>query len=95
MSGSRKYRGALLVRGVGLVFESGWPVAQVVADRGIDAERLRRRVRRAEAAGGKRGELLTREGRERIGRLRRENFELRRAIAILEAASVFFASLSV
>jgi transposase len=80
-----------LERGVRLVFESGRPIAHVAADLGVHPETLRKRVRQAEADSGKRGELLTTEEREEIRRLRRENFELRRANEILKAASVFFA----
>jgi transposase len=49
-------------------------------------------VRQAEADGGLRPDLPTREEREEIKRLTRENFELRRANEILKAASVFFAT---
>jgi transposase len=49
-------------------------------------------VRQAEADGGLRPDLPTSEEREEIKRLKRENFELRRANEILKAASVFFAT---
>jgi transposase len=78
-------------RGVRLVFESGRPIAQVAADLGVHPEALRKRVRQAEADSGKRGDLLTSQEREEIRKLRKENFELRRANEILKAASVFFA----
>jgi transposase len=58
---------------------------------GIESETLRRAVRQAEADGGGRGDLLTSQEREEIKKLRRENFELRRANEILKSASVFFA----
>jgi transposase len=48
-------------------------------------------VRRTEADEGRRRDLLTSDEREEIRKLRRENFELRRANEILKAASVFFA----
>jgi transposase len=48
-------------------------------------------VRQAEADGGKRPEPLSGSEREEIRRLRRENFELRRANEILKSASVYFA----
>ncbi len=90
MARPRKYSGELRERAVRFCFESERPIAHVAGDLGVDKERLRQWVRQGEADQGRRPELLTREGRERIGRLRRENFELRRANAILEAASVFF-----
>jgi transposase len=59
---------------------------------GIGAEALRKRVRQAEADGGRRPDRPTSEEREEIKQLKRENFELRRANEILKAASVFFAT---
>jgi transposase len=67
-------------------------VAQVARDLGSGHEVLRKRVRQAEADGGLRPDLPTSEEREEIKRLKRENFELRRANEILKAASVFFAT---
>jgi transposase len=58
---------------------------------GMHPEALRKRVRRAEANSGARPELLTSREREEFRRLRRENYELRRANEILKSASVFFA----
>jgi transposase len=78
-------------RGVRLVFESQRPIAQVAADLGVHPEALRKRVRQAEADSGQRTDLLSSEEREEIKKLRRENFELRRANEILKSASVFFA----
>jgi transposase len=78
-------------RGVRLVFESQRPIAQVAADLGVHPEALRKRVRQAEADGGERPELLSTQEREEIRRLRKENYELRRANEILKSASVFFA----
>ena len=49
-------------------------------------------MRQAEADGGLRPDLPTSEEREEIKRLKRENFELRRANEILKAATVFFAT---
>jgi transposase len=49
-------------------------------------------VRQAEADQGLRPDLPSSEEREEIKRLKRENFELRRAKEILKAASVFFAT---
>jgi transposase len=91
MSRPRKYPGELLERGVRLALESGRPIARVARDLGIHSEVLRKRVRQVEADQGLRPGLPTTEEREEIKRLRRENFELRRANEILKAASVFFA----
>lgn len=66
------------------------PIAHIAHDLGIGAETLRKRVRRAQIDAGKREGLSTSE-REELKRLRRENFELRRANTILNEASVFFA----
>jgi transposase len=87
----RKYPEELVERGVRLVFESGRPVAQVAADLGMHPEALRQRVRQARADTGKRTDLLTSQEREEIRKLRKENYELRRANEILKSASLFFA----
>jgi transposase len=79
MSRSRKYPPELIERGVRLALESGRPIARVAADLGIHSETLRRHVRQAEADSGKRGDILSSEEREEVRKLRRENFELRRA----------------
>ncbi|HVC11353.1 MAG TPA: transposase [Burkholderiales bacterium] len=91
MSRSRKYPLELLERGTRLVFESGRPIAHVAADLGVPAETLRLHVRRVEANEGRRSDLLSDSEREEIRKLRKENFELRRANEILKSASVFFA----
>jgi len=88
MPRARKYPQELLERGTRLVFESGRPIAHVAADLGVPAETLRLYVRQVDTG---RREGLTSEEHEEIGRLRRENFELRRANEILKSASVFFA----
>jgi transposase len=91
MGRPKKYPDELVARGVRLALESERPIAHIAADLGMPAETLRRRVRQAEADQGLRpGEPTTSE-REEIRRLRRENFELRRANEILKSASVFFA----
>ena len=87
----KKYPDELMDRGVRLVFESKRPIARVAADLGVGAEALRKRVRRAEADSGQRTDILTSEEREEIKKLRKENYELRRANEILKSASVFFA----
>lgn len=91
MPRGRAYPPELIERGVRLALESGRPIAHVAADLGIHSETLRKRVRRAEADSGDRGDVLTSEEREEIKKLRREVFELRRANEILKSASVFFA----
>jgi transposase len=78
-------------RAVRLVFESKRPIAHVAQDLGIHKEALRQWVRQAEADSGRRRDLLTSEEREELKKLRKENFELRRANAILKDASVYFA----
>jgi len=90
MPRGRKYPKELLDRGTRLVFESGRPIAHVAADLGVPSETLRKYVRRVEVDTGRR-EGLTSEEREEIRKLRKENFELRRANEILKSASVFFA----
>ena len=54
-------------------------------------EALRSWVRQAQADAGRRRDLLTSDEREELKRLRAENAELRRANAILNDASVYFA----
>jgi transposase len=92
MGAPRKYSEELRERAVRLVFESKRPIAHVARDLGVHKESLRHWVRQAEADGGRRRDLLTSEQREELKRLRKENFELRRANAILKDASVFFAT---
>ena len=89
MARPRKYPDELVQRGVRLVLESDRPIAQIARDLGMSPETLRRHVRRAEADGALRPDLSS---SEEIRRLRKENFELRRANEILKAASVFFAT---
>ena len=91
MSRPSKYPSELIERGVRLALEGERPIARVAADLGIHPETLRKRVRQAEADSGRRGDLLSSQEREEIRKLRRENYELRRANEILKAASVFFA----
>jgi transposase len=90
MSRPSKYPKELMDRGVRLALEGDRPIAHIAADLGIGAESLRKRVRRAQIDAGKRDGVTTDE-REELKRLRRENFELRRANSILKEASVFFA----
>jgi transposase len=87
-----KYPPELLDRGARVVIDSGRPIAHVARDLGVPAETLRRSVRQLEADEGLRPDLPSSEEREEIKRLRKENYELRRANEILKAASVFFAA---
>ncbi|MGH3109822.1 MAG: transposase, partial [Gaiellaceae bacterium] len=78
MAFARKYPLELRERAVRLVFESRRPVREVARDLGIHHESLRVWVRRAEADSGLRRDQLTREEREELTRLRKENAELKR-----------------
>jgi transposase len=91
MSRPKRYPEELIQRGVRIALESDRPIAHIAHDLGIGSETLRKRVRRAEADGGARPELTSTSEREELKRLRRENYELRRANEILKSASVFFA----
>ena len=91
MARPRKYPDELRERAVRLVSESKRPIAHVAQDLGVHKESLRHWVRQAEADSGRRRDLLTSEEREELKKLRKENFELRRANAILKDASVYFA----
>jgi transposase len=91
MARPKRYPEELIARGVRIALESDRPIAQIAADLGIGSETLRKRVRQAEADSGARPELLSSSEREEIRRLRKENYELRRANEILKSASVFFA----
>ena len=91
MARPKRYPEELIARGVRIGLESERPIAHIAADLGIGSETLRKRVRQAEADGGARPELLSSTEREEIRRLRKENYELRRANEILKSASVFFA----
>jgi transposase len=91
MGRPKKYLDELVQRGVRLALEGDRPIAHIAYDLGMHPERLRKRVRQAEADSGKRSDLLTSQEREEIRRLRKENYELRRANEILKSASLFFA----
>ena len=91
MGRPKKYPDELIQRGVRLALESERPIAHIAADLGIHPETLRKRVRQAQADSGARPELTSSSEREELKRLRRENYELRRANEILKSASVFFA----
>jgi transposase len=91
MARPKKYPDELIQRGVRLALEGERPIAHIAHDLGMHPETLRKRVRQAEADSGARPELLSSQEREEIRRLRKENYELRRANEILKSASVFFA----
>ena len=87
----KKYPDELVQRGVRLALEGDRPIAHSARDLGMHPETLRKKVRQAEADAGRRSDLLTTQEREEIRRLRKENYELRRANEILKSASLFFA----
>jgi transposase len=89
MGRPRKYPDELMARAVRLALEAERPIAHIAADLGMHPETLRKKVRQAEADSGARPELLSSSEREEIRRLRKENYELRRANEILKSASVF------
>ena len=92
MATMRKYSEELRERAVRLYFESNRPIAHVARDLGIHREALRQWVRQAEAdATPRSARVLPSEVQSELDRLRKENFELKRANAILKDASVYFA----
>jgi transposase len=101
MSGntSRRYSPELKERAVRMVgeirgeHESDWAAMARVAELlGVGtAETVRKWVRQAEVDAGERAGTTSEDSAE-IKRLKRENAELRRANAILKAASTFFAA---
>ena len=64
-------------------------VSRVARQLGVGTESLRNWVKQADIDAGSRPGL-TAEEREELKRLRKENFELRRANDILQAAATFF-----
>src|SRR3954447_4526731 len=98
-STSRRYPPELRERAVRMVAEiagdhdSEWAaMGEVARLLGVGtAETVRKWVRQAEVDGGSRPGTTTEESAE-LRRLRRENAELKRANAILKAASTFFAA---
>lgn len=91
MARPKKYPEELVQRGIRLALEGDRPIAHIGHDLGMHPETLRKKVRQFEGDGGKRPELLSWQEREEIRRLRKENYELRRANEILKSASLFFA----
>lgn len=98
-SASRRYPPELRERAVRMVaeirgdHESEWSaMGQVAALLGVKTpETVRQWVRQAEVDAGARPGVTSQESDE-LRRLRRENAELKRANAILKAASTFFAA---
>jgi transposase len=96
---SRRYPPELKERAVRMVgeirdqHESEWAaINQVSQLLGVGSgETVRKWVRQAEVDDGRRPGMTTEESAE-LKRLRRENAELKRANAILKAASTFFAA---
>src|SRR3954451_24804905 len=86
----KKYPDELVQCGIRLALESERPIAHIAADLGMHPETLRKKIRQHEADSGARPELSSTSESEELKRLRRENYELRRANAILKSASVFF-----
>jgi transposase-like protein len=64
-------------------------VTRVSRQLGVGTESLRQWVKQAEIDAGTRGGLTTEEQQD-PAKLRKENFELRRANAFLQAAATFF-----
>ena len=91
MARPKKYPDELIQRGIRLALESERPISHIAADLGMHPETLRKKVRQAQADSGSRPELTSSSEREELKRLRKENYELRRANEILKSASVFFA----
>ena len=97
MGRPNKYSKEVRERAVRLVLEneeehgSRWAAISSIAGKiGCTAETLRKWVMQAERDSGKREGLTTSE-REELRKLRRENFELKRANEIIRKAAAFFA----
>lgn len=97
MSTSKRYSPELRERAVRLVLEhegeheSHWAAISSIAQKvGCTAETLRKWVRQTERDQGRRPGL-SREERDRLKELERENRKLRRTNEILRKASAFFA----
>lgn len=92
MTRTRRYPSEIRERAVRMVLEIGekGAIARIAEQLDLNPETLRSWVRRAEIDRGTRDGVTT-EQREELNKLRRENFELRRANEILKSASAFFA----
>jgi len=98
MAAPRKYPDELRERAIRLVIEAKRDPAtrpaaclRIGEQLGINPETLRGWVQRAESDAGERPGTTTSDA-QRMAELERENRELRRANAILKAASAFFAA---
>jgi transposase len=87
----RRYPPELKARAVRMVQDSEpGSMRRIARQLDVHYESVRNWVRQAEIDAGARDGLTTEE-REELKRLRKENFELRRANEILKSASAFFA----
>ena len=68
-------------------------ITRVARQLGVGVESLRMWVKQAEVDAGSRGGVTTEEHEELV-KLRKENFELRRANDILQSAATFFGFMS-
>jgi transposase len=90
--GRPRYPAEIRERAVRMVREIGEPgaIRRVAEQLSVHPETLRSWIRKADVDDGLRPGLTTDE-REELNKLRKENFELRRANEILKSASAFFA----
>ncbi len=88
----RKFSKEFKAETVALMRTSAKSVGQIASDLGIGESLLRRWLHQADVdAGNGRAEELTSDEKKELGRLRRENRELRMEREILKKATVFFA----
>ena len=85
----RKFTADFKRDAVGLVTEQGYGISQAARSLDINSNLLSRW--KLEFEGQASGELLSREEREELKRLRRENRELKMEKEILKKASAYFA----
>ena len=88
----RKFSKEFKAETVALIRTSGKSVGQIAANLGVGESLLRRWAHQADVdAGNGHAEELTSDEKKELGRLRRENRELRMEREILKKATVFFA----